>query len=128
MNCTLSVSSFDFLSFLISSHIILSPLSYTKPITLLLESMAAKDMSCLIAGYCRVFVDPSLNIFPWIDDPKKHRVSAEEGTKETHVYSNIQPLIYSVQTSWVGPMDQTIIHCRWLTVEQCWVHARFNLI
>ncbi|AWP06311.1 putative FERM and PDZ domain-containing protein 1-like [Scophthalmus maximus] len=50
-----------------------------KPITLLLESMAAKDMSCLIAGYCRVFVDPSLNIFPWIDDPKKHRVSAEEG-------------------------------------------------
>ncbi|KAF0037907.1 hypothetical protein F2P81_010781, partial [Scophthalmus maximus] len=79
VNCTLSVSSFDFLSFLISSHIILSPLSYTKPITLLLESMAAKDMSCLIAGYCRVFVDPSLNIFPWIDDPKKHRVSAEEG-------------------------------------------------
>ncbi|XP_034439756.1 FERM and PDZ domain-containing protein 1 isoform X1 [Hippoglossus hippoglossus] len=50
-----------------------------KPITLLLESVAAKDMSCLIAGYCRVFVDPSLNIFPWIDDPRKHRVSAEEG-------------------------------------------------
>ncbi|XP_070834178.1 uncharacterized protein [Chaetodon trifascialis] len=50
-----------------------------KPITLLLESVAAKDMSCLIAGYCRVFVDPNLNIFPWIDDAKKHRVSAEEG-------------------------------------------------
>ncbi|XP_059191635.1 FERM and PDZ domain-containing protein 1 [Centropristis striata] len=50
-----------------------------KPITLLLESVAAKDMSCLIAGYCRVFVDPSLNIFPWIHDFKKHRVSAEEG-------------------------------------------------
>ncbi|CAB1460572.1 unnamed protein product [Pleuronectes platessa] len=50
-----------------------------KPITLLLESVAAKEMSCLIAGYCRVFVDPSLNIFPWIDDPRKHRVSAEEG-------------------------------------------------
>ncbi|XP_076584389.1 uncharacterized protein frmpd1a [Chaetodon auriga] len=50
-----------------------------KPITLLLESVAAKDMSCLIAGYCRVFVDPNLNIFPWIDDSKKHRVSAEEG-------------------------------------------------
>ncbi|XP_029369295.1 FERM and PDZ domain-containing protein 1 [Echeneis naucrates] len=50
-----------------------------KPITLLLESVAAKDMSCLIAGYCRVFVDPSLNIFPWIDESKKHRVSAEEG-------------------------------------------------
>ncbi|XP_022595635.1 FERM and PDZ domain-containing protein 1 [Seriola dumerili] len=50
-----------------------------KPITLLLESVAAKDMSCLIAGYCRVFVDPNLNIFPWIDESKKHRVSAEEG-------------------------------------------------
>ncbi|KAI4832562.1 hypothetical protein KUCAC02_015525, partial [Chaenocephalus aceratus] len=50
-----------------------------KPITLLLESAAAKDMSCLIAGYCRVFVDPNLNIFPWIHVSKKHRVSAEEG-------------------------------------------------
>ncbi|XP_047433690.1 FERM and PDZ domain-containing protein 1 [Mugil cephalus] len=50
-----------------------------KPITLLLESAAAKDMSCLIAGYCRVFVDPNLNIFPWIEGSKKHRVSAEEG-------------------------------------------------
>ncbi|XP_076001860.1 uncharacterized protein frmpd1a [Genypterus blacodes] len=50
-----------------------------KPITLLLESVAAKDMSCLIAGYCRAFVDPNLDIFPWIDDSKKHRVSAEEG-------------------------------------------------
>ncbi|XP_030000926.1 FERM and PDZ domain-containing protein 1 [Sphaeramia orbicularis] len=50
-----------------------------KPITLLLESVAAKDMSCLIAGYCRVFVDPNLNIFPWVDDSKKHRISAEEG-------------------------------------------------
>ncbi|XP_034457675.1 FERM and PDZ domain-containing protein 1-like [Hippoglossus hippoglossus] len=61
-----------------------------KPITLLLESVAAKDMSCLIAGYCRVFVDPSLNIFPWIDDPRKHRVSAEEGTRKTHLHRNIQ--------------------------------------
>ncbi|XP_058497632.1 FERM and PDZ domain-containing protein 1 [Solea solea] len=50
-----------------------------KPITLLLESTAAKDLSCLIAGYCRVFVDPNLNIFLWTDEPKKHRVSAEEG-------------------------------------------------
>ncbi|XP_068178596.1 FERM and PDZ domain-containing protein 1 [Antennarius striatus] len=50
-----------------------------KPITLLLESVAAKDMSCLIAGYCRVFVDPNLNVFPWTDESKKHRVSAEEG-------------------------------------------------
>ncbi|XP_053713830.1 FERM and PDZ domain-containing protein 1-like [Synchiropus splendidus] len=50
-----------------------------KPITLLLESAAAKDMSCLIAGYCRVFVDPNLNVFPWPDMSQKHKVSAEEG-------------------------------------------------
>ncbi|XP_037546376.1 FERM and PDZ domain-containing protein 1 [Nematolebias whitei] len=49
-----------------------------KPITLLLEATAAKDMSCLVAGYCRVFVDPELNVFLWTED-KKHRVSAEEG-------------------------------------------------
>uniref|UniRef100_A0A8C8DI51 FERM and PDZ domain-containing protein 1 n=1 Tax=Oryzias sinensis TaxID=183150 RepID=A0A8C8DI51_9TELE len=49
-----------------------------KPITLLLEAAAAKDMSCLIAGYCRAFVDPNLNIFPWTED-KKHKISAEEG-------------------------------------------------
>lgn len=60
-----------------------------KPITLLLESVAAKDMSCLIAGYCRLFVDPNLNIFPWIDDSKKHRVSAEEGAETfTAMYSH----------------------------------------
>ncbi|KAM8879761.1 uncharacterized protein frmpd1a isoform 2-T2 [Spinachia spinachia] len=50
-----------------------------KPITLLLESTAAKDMSCLIAGYCRVFVEPNLNVFPWMHNFKKHKVSAEEG-------------------------------------------------
>ncbi|CAL8331266.1 unnamed protein product [Merluccius merluccius] len=50
-----------------------------KPITLLLESVAAKDMSCLIAGYCRVFVNPDIHVFPWPEKPKKHRVSAEEG-------------------------------------------------
>ncbi|XP_061685351.1 FERM and PDZ domain-containing protein 1 [Syngnathoides biaculeatus] len=49
------------------------------PITLLLETVAAKDMSCLIAGYCRVFIDANINIFPWMDVPKKHRISAEEG-------------------------------------------------
>ncbi|XP_062333747.1 FERM and PDZ domain-containing protein 1 [Osmerus eperlanus] len=50
-----------------------------KPITLLLESVAAKDLSCLVAGYCRLLVDPNINIFPWTDPTRKHRVSAEEG-------------------------------------------------
>uniref|UniRef100_A0A3B4ZBE3 FERM and PDZ domain-containing protein 1-like n=1 Tax=Stegastes partitus TaxID=144197 RepID=A0A3B4ZBE3_9TELE len=62
-----------------------------KPITLLLESAAAKDMSCLIAGYCRVFVDPNLNIFPWIDDSKKHRVSAEEDDLISCSSSSVHP-------------------------------------
>lgn len=66
----------------ISAVLSLISLSF-KPITLLLESVAAKDMSCLIAGYCRLFVDPSLNIFPWEDESKKHRVSAEEGAGES---------------------------------------------
>uniref|UniRef100_H3CG76 FERM and PDZ domain-containing protein 1 n=1 Tax=Tetraodon nigroviridis TaxID=99883 RepID=H3CG76_TETNG len=58
-----------------------------KPITLLLESVAAKDMSCLIAGYCRLFIDPNLNVFPWMDEDRKHRVSAEEGAavNQSHV-------------------------------------------
>lgn len=50
-----------------------------KPITLLLETASAKDMSCLIAGYCRVFIDPNINVFPWTDNDKKHKISAEEG-------------------------------------------------
>ncbi|XP_072318777.1 FERM and PDZ domain-containing protein 1 [Eucyclogobius newberryi] len=50
-----------------------------KPITLLLETAAAKDMSCLIAGYCRVFIDPDVNVFPWTEDNKQHKISAEEG-------------------------------------------------
>ena len=61
--------------------------SRVKPITLLLESVAAKDMSCLIAGYCRVFGEPNLNIFPWIDDSKLHRVSAEEGRAEKKAFT-----------------------------------------
>ncbi|CAL9700861.1 unnamed protein product [Knipowitschia caucasica] len=50
-----------------------------KPITLLLETAAAKDISCLVAGYCRVFIDPNINVFPWTEDSKKHKISAEEG-------------------------------------------------
>ncbi|KAJ0051260.1 hypothetical protein NL108_017119, partial [Boleophthalmus pectinirostris] len=58
---------------------IYSSFSFLQPITLLLETAAAKDMSCLIAGYCRVFIDPNINVFPWIEDDKKYKISAEEG-------------------------------------------------
>ncbi|XP_072526359.1 FERM and PDZ domain-containing protein 1 [Salminus brasiliensis] len=50
-----------------------------KPITLLLESVAAKDLSCLIAGYCKLLVDPQICVFPWTAKSKGHRISAEEG-------------------------------------------------
>uniref|UniRef100_A0A9J7YN97 FERM and PDZ domain-containing protein 1 n=2 Tax=Cyprinus carpio TaxID=7962 RepID=A0A9J7YN97_CYPCA len=50
-----------------------------KPITLLMESVAAKDLLCLVAGYCRLLVDPQISVFPWSDNSKSHRISAEEG-------------------------------------------------
>ncbi|CAM4495701.1 unnamed protein product [Leuciscus chuanchicus] len=50
-----------------------------KPITLLMESVAAKDLLCLIAGYCKLFVDPQICVFPWSTNSKSHRISAEEG-------------------------------------------------
>ncbi|XP_051560800.1 FERM and PDZ domain-containing protein 1-like [Myxocyprinus asiaticus] len=50
-----------------------------KPITMLLESVAAKDLLCLVAGYCKLLVDPQICVFPWTDHSKSHRISAEEG-------------------------------------------------
>ncbi|XP_056112906.1 FERM and PDZ domain-containing protein 1 [Rhinichthys klamathensis goyatoka] len=50
-----------------------------KPITLLMESVAAKDLLCLVAGYCKLFVDPQICVFPWSTYSKCHRISAEEG-------------------------------------------------
>uniref|UniRef100_A0A671M5P6 FERM and PDZ domain-containing protein 1-like n=1 Tax=Sinocyclocheilus anshuiensis TaxID=1608454 RepID=A0A671M5P6_9TELE len=50
-----------------------------KPITLLMESVAAKDLSCLVAGYCKLLVDPQVCVFPWSTNTKSHRISAEEG-------------------------------------------------
>lgn len=59
-------------------HRSFSPL---QPITLLLESVPAKDLSCLVAGYCKVFIDPQICVFPWTAESKGHRISAEEGRK-----------------------------------------------
>ncbi|XP_075415098.1 FERM and PDZ domain-containing protein 1 [Tenrec ecaudatus] len=51
-----------------------------KVLTLLLESNSAKDLACLIAGYCRLFVDSGTSIFLWPGTRQQgHRVSAEEG-------------------------------------------------
>lgn len=45
----------------------------------MLECQAAKDLSCLVAGYCKLLVDPTLTVFPWTEQAKEHRISAEEG-------------------------------------------------
>uniref|UniRef100_A0A8C5HNV8 FERM and PDZ domain-containing protein 1-like n=1 Tax=Gouania willdenowi TaxID=441366 RepID=A0A8C5HNV8_GOUWI len=86
-----------------------------KPITLLLESVAAKDMSCLIAGYCRVFVDPNLNIFPWFNDSKKHKVSAEEGRNNTTRKADASK--YQANSVTVSPGDGRIADAEQIKIQ-----------
>ncbi|XP_040273281.1 FERM and PDZ domain-containing protein 1 isoform X2 [Bufo bufo] len=50
-----------------------------KPLSLLLESNSAKDIACLIFGYCKLFVSTSTSIFEWPSNNLYHRVSTEEG-------------------------------------------------
>ncbi|KAG8454973.1 hypothetical protein GDO86_001262 [Hymenochirus boettgeri] len=50
-----------------------------KPLSLLLESNNAKDIACLISGYCKLFVDSTNSIFHWPGCIQMHRVSTEEG-------------------------------------------------
>ncbi|CAN9514967.1 unnamed protein product [Ophioblennius macclurei] len=51
-----------------------------KPFALLMDSLAAKDLGCLLGGYCKLMVDPSVNVFR-LGRPKVrvHRIPAEEG-------------------------------------------------
>ncbi|XP_036407783.1 FERM and PDZ domain-containing protein 1-like [Megalops cyprinoides] len=49
-----------------------------KPMVLLMESVAAKDLSCLVTGYCRL-LEPEQPSSSSADQPKAQRVSAEEG-------------------------------------------------
>ncbi|XP_039668850.1 FERM and PDZ domain-containing protein 1 isoform X1 [Perca fluviatilis] len=51
-----------------------------KPFALLMDSLAAKDLGCLLGGYCKLLVDPSVNVFR-LGRPKVrvHRIPAEEG-------------------------------------------------
>ncbi|XP_057706097.1 FERM and PDZ domain-containing protein 1 isoform X2 [Corythoichthys intestinalis] len=51
-----------------------------KPFALLMDSLAAKDLACLLGGYCKLLVDPALNVFR-MGRPKVrvHRIAAEEG-------------------------------------------------
>ncbi|XP_041653953.1 FERM and PDZ domain-containing protein 1 [Cheilinus undulatus] len=51
-----------------------------KPFALLMDSLAAKDLGCLLGGYCKLLVDPSVSVFR-LGRPKVrvHRIPAEEG-------------------------------------------------
>lgn len=51
-----------------------------KPFALLMDSLAAKDLGCLLGGYCKLLVDPNVNVFR-VGRPKVrvHRIPAEEG-------------------------------------------------
>ncbi|XP_037833259.1 FERM and PDZ domain-containing protein 1 isoform X2 [Kryptolebias marmoratus] len=51
-----------------------------KPFALLMDSQAAKDLGCLLGGYCKLLVDSSVNVFR-LGRPKVrvHRIPAEEG-------------------------------------------------
>ncbi|XP_056374293.1 FERM and PDZ domain-containing protein 1 isoform X3 [Hyla sarda] len=50
-----------------------------KPLSLLLESNSAKDIACLISGYCKLFVSTTTAIFEWPGNNLYHRISTEEG-------------------------------------------------
>ncbi|KAL4641758.1 FERM and PDZ domain-containing protein 1-like [Arapaima gigas] len=50
-----------------------------KQITLLMESVAAKDLSCLVTGYCRLFVDSAQSVLSWSSPAKTYHISTEEG-------------------------------------------------
>ncbi|XP_041694325.2 FERM and PDZ domain-containing protein 1 isoform X2 [Coregonus clupeaformis] len=51
-----------------------------KPFALLMDSLAAKDLACLLGGYCKLLVDPRVCVFR-LGRPKVrvHRIPAEEG-------------------------------------------------
>ncbi|XP_028816489.1 FERM and PDZ domain-containing protein 1 isoform X2 [Denticeps clupeoides] len=50
-----------------------------QPLALLMDSVAAKDLACLLAGYCRLLVDPNMNVFCWGSRQKLPFISSEEG-------------------------------------------------
>lgn len=50
-----------------------------QPLALLMDSVAAKDLACLLAGYCKLLVDNNINVFRWGPRPKIRRIPLDEG-------------------------------------------------
>ncbi|XP_077434316.1 uncharacterized protein frmpd1b isoform X1 [Vanacampus margaritifer] len=72
-----------------------------KPFALLMDSLAAKDLACLLGGYCKLLVDPSLNVFR-MGRPKVrvHRIAAEEGV--CGKFSVVEGVCYESLSSYVS--------------------------
>ncbi|KAM4586797.1 uncharacterized protein frmpd1b isoform 1-T1 [Fundulus diaphanus] len=72
-----------------------------KPFALLMDSVAAKDLGCLLGGYCKLLVDPSVNVFR-LGRPKVrvHRIPAEEGVCGR--FAVIEGVCYESLTSYVS--------------------------
>lgn len=65
-----------------------------QPLALLMDSVAAKDLACLLAGYCKLLVDPNMNVFRWGPRPKIRRIPLEEGKIE--IISRITSIPYAL--------------------------------
>lgn len=77
LHCLLSLTlGFNHYRFTLSSAM---P-SPSQPFALLMDSLAAKDLGCLLGGYYKLLVDPSVSVFR-LGRPKVrvHRIPAEEG-------------------------------------------------
>ncbi|XP_059201511.1 FERM and PDZ domain-containing protein 1 [Centropristis striata] len=72
-----------------------------KPFALLMDSLAAKDLGCLLGGYCKLLVDPSVNVFR-LGRPKVrvHRIPAEEGV--CGKFAVIEGVCYESLSSYVS--------------------------
>ncbi|KAL6117680.1 uncharacterized protein ACO6RY_15414 [Pungitius sinensis] len=72
-----------------------------KPFALLMDSLAAKDLGCLLGGYCKLLVDPSVNVFR-LGRPKVrvHRIPAEEGVCGR--FAAIEGVCYESLSSYVS--------------------------
>ncbi|XP_077589767.1 uncharacterized protein frmpd1b [Stigmatopora nigra] len=75
-----SISRVELLSESEKASLLRVSLHDMKPFALLMDSLAAKDLACLLGGYCKLQVDPTLNVFR-MGRPKVrvHRIAAEEG-------------------------------------------------
>ncbi|XP_062281870.1 FERM and PDZ domain-containing protein 1 [Scomber scombrus] len=72
-----------------------------KPFALLMDSLAAKDLGCLLGGYCKLLVDPCVNVFR-LGRPKVrvHRIPAEEGV--CGKFAVIEGVCYESLSSYVS--------------------------